>query len=67
MRLDLLSCVLLLTLSACSPASAAPTVYGIAQGKEGDSLMVGQTKVRLFSYADFVPASTLRNFTWRLA
>ena len=54
-------------LTPCTPASAAPTVYGTGQAKDGDSLMVGQTEVRLFSYADFVPASTLRNFTWRLA
>ena len=54
-------------LTPCTPASAAPTVYGTGQAQDGDSLMVGQTEVRLFSYADFVPASTLRNFTWRLA
>ena len=38
----------LLILSACTPASAEPTVYGLGRAKDGDSLMVGQTEVRLF-------------------
>jgi hypothetical protein len=48
--------VLLFLLTACTPASAQPTVSGLARAKDGDSLMVGSTEVRLFSYADFVPA-----------
>ena len=35
-------------LSACTPAAAAPPFSGLGQAKDGDSLMVGQTEVRLF-------------------
>ena len=35
-------------LTACTPASAEPTVQGLARAKDGDSLMVGHTEVRLF-------------------
>jgi len=37
----------LIALSIASPARAAP-IYGLARAKDGDSLMVGQTEVRLF-------------------
>jgi endonuclease YncB( thermonuclease family) len=39
---------LLLNLTACAPASAQPTVSGLGRAKDGDSLMVGHTEVRLF-------------------
>lgn len=34
--------------AACTPAAAAPPFYGLAQAKDGDSLMVGNREVRLF-------------------
>jgi hypothetical protein len=45
-------------LTACTPAAAQAPVYGTAQAKDRDRLMVGNKEVRLFLYADFVPAST---------
>ena len=35
-------------LIGCTPAAAEPTVSGIGRAKDGDSLMVGSTEVRLF-------------------
>ena len=40
--------ILSLSLTACTPASAAPPVMGVGKAKDGDSLMVGSTEVRLF-------------------
>ena len=40
--------LLVAALTACTPASAEPPVSGLGRAKDGDSLMVGQTEVRLF-------------------
>ena len=40
--------LLALALTACTPAAAAAPFYGVAQAKDGDSLMVGNREVRLF-------------------
>ena len=45
MRPTFLTAILLL---ACTPAAAEPPYFGLAQAKDGDSLMVGQREVRLF-------------------
>ena len=37
----------LLSLTACTPASAEPPLYGLGQAKDGDSLMVGDKEVRV--------------------
>ena len=34
--------------TACTPADAQPTITGLAQAKDGDSLTVGSREVRLF-------------------
>jgi hypothetical protein len=39
---------LLLLFLLTTPALAAPPVAGLARAKDGDSLMVGATEVRLF-------------------
>ena len=39
---------LLAYLVGCTSAAAEPSVQGIARAKDGDSLMVGNTEVRLF-------------------
>ena len=64
MKCVLLSIAVLLT--ACTPASAEPTVSGLARAKDGDSLMVGDTEVRLFGIdaPEFDQSCTRNGQSW---
>jgi endonuclease YncB( thermonuclease family) len=56
-----------LAVVGCTPASAESPFYGLAQAKDGDSLMVGQREVRLFGIdaPEFSQSCTRDGQPWR--